>query len=139
MGKFYHFLPASPAIAQVAFHEWGENGSSLLVLTQDSILREYSVGQDTEEPAQVIDFCQEAGGSTRQGFESSRNGQGYGMRRPSRKPKSGFSADDEDASSAVGFCFGAGRGDWGSLTVYGLMKNGDILAVCPFLPKRAYV
>lgn len=81
-------------------------------------MREYSVGEDTEEPSTVVDL----------------NDTGVtGIASRSR----GFSADDENGKTAVSFCFGDGDGDWGKFTLYGLMRNGDIVAVCPFLPKRA--
>lgn len=119
VGQFYHSLPGSSPVAQVIFHEWGENGSSLLVLTQDGIVREYSLEDDVEEPATTLNLCDDASGT------AGRRG--------------GFSADDIDGKTAVGFCFGDGAGDWGKLTLYGLMRNGDIVAVCPYLPKKSYV
>lgn len=77
------------------------------------------INDDAEEPAQTISFLKS-------------------KPTPSLRPYArGFSADDEDASVAVSFCIGEGQADWGPLTLYGLMRNGDILAICPFLPARA--
>ena len=122
VGQFYHSLPGSSPVAQVTFHEWGENGSSLLILTQDGILRDYSLEDDVEEPATTLNLCDDTNGAN---GNTGRSG--------------GFSADDIDGKTAVGFCFGDGAGDWGKLTLYGLMRNGDILAVCPYLPKKSCV
>ncbi|GAA5903052.1 hypothetical protein JCM6882_009679 [Rhodosporidiobolus microsporus] len=119
VGKFYHALPGSPLVAQTLWHPWGEHASSLLVLTADSLLREYNISEDVEEPAQTLSFTRSA--------EDGKSARG------------GFSAEDEDASRAVGMCVGEGKGDWGPLTLYALMQNGDVVSLCPFLPKKASV
>lgn len=41
----------------------------------------------------------------------------------------GGTSNDADTSSAPS--------DWNPLTVFGLQRNGDVYALCPFLPKRA--
>ncbi|KAI5479721.1 nuclear pore complex, nucleoporin 88 family protein [Pseudohyphozyma bogoriensis] len=117
VGKFYHSLPASPTVAEIGWHPWGDNLSSLLVLTSDCILREYSIGDDAEEPSQTISFA-EPGHEVRKG---------------------GFSGFDEGSGEAVAFAIGEGKGDWGPLTVYCLMKSGDVAALCPFMPKKASI
>lgn len=55
---------------------------------------------------------------------------------PERKSKS-YLAEDASEREIVSFALGKGRADWGPLTVYALMKSGDIYAVCPYLPKNA--
>ncbi|GAA5969759.1 hypothetical protein JCM21900_004192 [Sporobolomyces salmonicolor] len=115
VGKFYHGLPGSPPVAQALWHPWGEHSSSLLILTTDSLLREYTISDDVEEPSQTLSFVR------------SSNGRG------------GFSAEDRGARRAVGLCVGEGRGDWGPLTLYAVMRNGDVVSLCPFLPKKALV
>lgn len=116
VGKYYHSLPGSPAVAQVLWHPYGAQSSSLLILTSDALLREYTLSEDVEEPSQTVSFLPTGGGER----------------------KGGFSSDDAGEESAVGFCVGEGIG-WGPLTVWGLMKNGDVRAVSPFLPRKAYV
>jgi len=37
----------------------------------------------------------------------------------------------------VSFTFGSGD-DWEIFTIYILMKNGDVYAICPFLPSKRY-
>ncbi|MBW0479075.1 hypothetical protein O181_018790 [Austropuccinia psidii MF-1] len=37
---------------------------------------------------------------------------------------------------AVSICLGTGSGDWGPLTLYCIMQNGDLYAICPYLPKN---
>ncbi|KAI8458729.1 hypothetical protein BY996DRAFT_6500232 [Phakopsora pachyrhizi] len=45
-----------------------------------------------------------------------------------------YGSPDLRSTTAVSMCFGAGSSDWGPLTLYGLMKNGDVYAICPYLP-----
>ncbi|GAA5879559.1 hypothetical protein JCM8547_003105 [Rhodosporidiobolus lusitaniae] len=117
VGAFYHSLPGSPLVAQALWHPWGEHASSLLVLTADSTLREYTISDNVEEPAQTVSLAKKAEGGG----------------------KGGFSAEDKNASRAVAMCLGEGKGDWGPLTLYALMRNGDVASLCPFLPKKASV
>lgn len=56
---------------------------------------------------------------------------------PAGEQSGGFSAVDEGASKAVAMCLGEGKGDWSAMTLFGLMRNGDVVALCPFLPKKA--
>ncbi|GAA5894597.1 uncharacterized protein JCM6883_002150 [Sporobolomyces salmoneus] len=130
IGKFYHSLPGSPRIVQTLWHPLGQHSSSLLVLTRDSLLREYTLHESTKEPSQTISFFNESESETSQ--------------------TKGFSAEDESSREATAMCFGdtfsqeeaegeAGATDWGKMTIYGLMKNGDVKSICPFLPKRSTV
>ncbi len=50
-----------------------------------------------------------------------------------------FLADDAADREVASFAFGKGKADWGPLTVYAVMKSGDVYAICPYLPKNAYV
>ncbi len=105
-------------MASVVWHPWGDEASSLLVLTTDSLLREYNIADDAQEPTQTLSFIT---ASPKPSASSARRG---------------FSADDEEGEKAVGMVI-AGGGGWGPLTVMGLMRNGDIRAICPFLPSKA--
>ncbi|BGP29327.1 hypothetical protein JCM10296v2_001066 [Rhodotorula toruloides] len=121
VGAFYHSLPGSPAIASALWHPLGADSSSLLLLTSDCTLREYSISTDVSEPSQTLSFLP-------QSEREKGNTKGFG-----------FSAVDEDAITAAGMCVGEGKGDWGMMTLYAVMKNGDVLAMCPFLPKKAVI
>ena len=118
VGRYYHSLPGSPPVASAVWHPWGEEGSSLLVLTTDSLLREYNIADDAQEPAQTLSFLTASPKPT------------------ASAARRGFSADDEEGARAVGMVVGGGAG-WGPLTVMELMKNGDVRAICPFLPSKA--
>jgi hypothetical protein len=53
------------------------------------------------------------------------------------KRKSVYTAEDVLSKTAVSFDLGKGEGEWGSLAIWGLMKNGDVWTICPFLPEFA--
>ncbi|KAL7409546.1 hypothetical protein BDY24DRAFT_366825 [Mrakia frigida] len=115
----YHHSPSTsstPSLTKVLWHPWGQNASSLLVLTLDGLLREYDPLQDAEEPQQLVSVVPPREGGSRW-----------------------MSAEEPGERDAVSFCLGRGEGDWGALSVYALMGNGDIYGVCPFLPKNALV
>ncbi|KZV77417.1 hypothetical protein PENSPDRAFT_672792 [Peniophora sp. CONT] len=113
VGQPYHGVSTSSPIAKIQWHPWGDSGSTLLVMTADGKLREYDISVDTEEPAQVVSFV------------------------PERKRS--FNAFDESENEVVSFTLGKGRADWGPLTVYTVMKSGDVYAICPYLPQNASV
>lgn len=80
------------------------------------MVSEYDISVDAEEPLQVISFVPD--------------------RRRSSKT---FNAIDSAEREVASFTLGKGMADWGPLTIYALMKNGDVYAVCPYMPKNAYV
>ncbi|GAA5979084.1 hypothetical protein JCM10908_002799 [Rhodotorula pacifica] len=123
IGAFYHSLPGSPAIASALWHPLGADASSLLLLTTDCTLREYTVSEDVSEPAQVVSFSR-SGAADKKGKAGGRLG---------------FSAIERDAETAAAMCVGQGKADWGPLTLYALMRNGDVVSLCPFLPKKTEV
>lgn len=81
-------------------------------------MREYSLGSDAEEPLQTLDFLSSDVGV---------RGGGGG----------GFGADDKEGEKVVRIAIGGGKGDWGKLTLFALRRNGELVAICPFLPKMA--
>lgn len=125
IGAFYHAPHGTPAIAQCRWHPLGTEGASLVVLTEDAIVREYDVVRDVDEPQQTIAVL------------------------PSSRPApSKWSAADEDEQCAVSFACvrdGASLADsrdtgpvsWLPYTLFVLMRSGDIFALCPFLPRYA--
>ncbi|TFK55814.1 hypothetical protein OE88DRAFT_1804607 [Heliocybe sulcata] len=114
VGQFYHASATSIPIAKVEWHPWGEGGSTLLVMTVDGKLREYDVSVDPEEPQQTLLFV------------------------PERKKRS-YIAQDETERVVASFALGKGKADWGPLTVYAVMKSGDIYAICPYMPINSSV
>lgn len=128
VGAYYHAPHGCAALAQCGWHPLGRDGASLLALTEDGLVREYDVLRDVDEPQQTI-ACT-PGASAR---------------------RSAFSADDDEAGVAVAYALGdtdaampdaddlALAPSWLFLTLFVLMRNGDVWAICPFLPKRASV
>ncbi|EIN10572.1 hypothetical protein PUNSTDRAFT_100184 [Punctularia strigosozonata HHB-11173 SS5] len=114
IGTFYHATRGAPPIAKVDWHPWGEAGSVLMVMTTDGKLREYDISLDPEEPQQVLSFVPEKIGGR-------------------------YLAQDPSEREVASFTLGRGRADWGPLTVYALMKSGDVYAICPYMPKNASV
>ncbi|KDN47724.1 hypothetical protein K437DRAFT_262374 [Tilletiaria anomala UBC 951] len=131
IGKFYHNRGSSK-IAKIDWHPWARGGSSLLVLTEDGVLREYDVSVDHEEPAQQLSFLPNASallGSSR-GTHASASKRlstrsppidaGRTASTPDRSRRQetpGFLAnrvaklglrDEPEAQIAVSFAFGAG-------------------------------
>ncbi|BGP53206.1 hypothetical protein JCM8202v2_000765 [Rhodotorula sphaerocarpa] len=124
VGAFYHSLPGSPAIASALWHPLGADASSLCLLTTDCTLREYTISEDVSEPAQTLSFARSPAGHGKKGKAAA----GFGL-----------SAIDRDEQTAAAMCVGQGDADWGPLTLYALMRNGDIVSLCPFLPRKAAI
>src|SRR6266403_2106334 len=68
-----------------------------------SMVSEYDISVDAEEPLQVVSFVPD--------------------RRRSSKT---FNAVDSAEREVASFTLGKGMADWGPLTIYALMKNGDV-------------
>lgn len=137
IGAFYHAPHGTSAIAQCRWHPLGTEGASLVVLTEDAIVREYDVAHDVDEPRQTIAVLPST-----------------------RSAPSKWSADDDDEHFAVSCAFGRDSGEsralapaandgdsldagvmsapsWLPYTLFVLMRSGDVYAVCPFLPHHA--
>lgn len=194
IGRKYHsldpwVLTSSSPIVDVLWHPFGTASQVLLVLTYDGTVREYDLGKDTAEPAQIIRLSEDdpfrASSPTQAAQDAKKRGASStpGKRQPTpnwkdrvgqitptkspsrsfgvsgayrgtppstaRKGKSfglgdssWFGADDDDehaskqlaGSEMVAMCLGEGKGDWGALTLYGMTREGDVVAVCPYLP-----
>ncbi|KAI0092598.1 hypothetical protein BDY19DRAFT_883645 [Irpex rosettiformis] len=113
IGQNYHALGEAP-IAKIDWHPWGNGGTTLLVMTVNGKLREYDIAVDIEEPQQVLSFV------------------------PEKKSRS-YVAEDETEREVASFTLGRGKADWGPLSIYGVMKSGDIYAICPYMPQNALV
>ncbi|KAJ4493007.1 hypothetical protein C8J55DRAFT_501950 [Lentinula edodes] len=115
IGQFYHGLDSAVPIAKIEWHPWGEAGSTLMVMTIDGKLREYDISVDTEEPQQVLIFA------------------------PEKKAGRSFVAEDASEREVVSFTLGKGKADWGPLTVYAVMRSGDVYSICPYMPQNSSI
>ena len=127
VGSLYYSELSSPII-KIDWHPWGLYGSTLLVMTADGTLRyfqsrfniyqcttffsEYDVTISSEKPQQTMFFGQ-------------------------RRRRGSIVPEDDRANDVVSFIMGNGKADWGPLTVYALMRSGDIYSICPYMPKNA--
>jgi len=75
--------------------------------------REYDISVDPEEPQQVLSFI------------------------PEKKTSKSYLAEDPAEREVASFTLGKGKADWGPLTVYAIMRSGDIYSICPYMPKNA--
>ncbi|GAA6011484.1 hypothetical protein JCM11491_002802 [Sporobolomyces phaffii] len=129
VGKFFHSLPGSSPVVDALWHPLGQHSSSLVVLTEDCSLREYTLHESNEEPSQTLSFSSDGGEPLDK----------------KKKKKWTFSAEDERGQEATAMALGDCDGgavtaaNWGKMTVYALMKNGDVKSICPFLPKRSSI
>ncbi|KAI5829840.1 hypothetical protein K523DRAFT_352178 [Schizophyllum commune Tattone D] len=115
IGQYYHGSKSAAPIAKVDWHPWGEAGSTLMVMTVDGKMREYDVSVDPEEPLQVLSFV------------------------PEKKRRMSYLAEDPAEREVTSFTIGKGNADWGPLTIYALMKSGDVYAICPYMPQNASI
>ncbi|KZT65994.1 hypothetical protein DAEQUDRAFT_730757 [Daedalea quercina L-15889] len=114
VGHVYHAAESSAPVAKIEWHPWGDGGTTLMVMTVDGKLREYDISVDPEEPQQVLSFVPD-------------------------KKKNSYLADEGAEREVASFTFGKGKADWGPLTVYAIMRSGDIYAICPYMPQNASI
>ncbi|KII94618.1 hypothetical protein PLICRDRAFT_47645 [Plicaturopsis crispa FD-325 SS-3] len=114
VGQYYHAAETSAPIAKIEWHPWGEAGSTLMVMTTDGKLREYDISVDTDEPQQILSFTAE-------------------------KKSRSFHAEDAADREVASFTLGKGKADWGPLTVYAVMRSGDVYSICPYMPQNASI
>ncbi|KAG7449333.1 uncharacterized protein BT62DRAFT_945513 [Guyanagaster necrorhizus] len=115
VGQYHHASNTSPPIAKIQWHPWGDAGTTLMVMTVDGKLREYDISVDAEDPLQVLSFV------------------------PDKKPGRSYLAEDPADREVASFDLGKGKADWGPLTVYAIMRSGDIYSICPYMPKNASI
>ncbi|KAG0238928.1 hypothetical protein BGW42_000089 [Actinomortierella wolfii] len=108
VGAYYHINRGPSKVVKVLWHPLSNGYTHLLVMTQDATLRMYNLAHDMDEPEEVYNFRDHASNT--------------------------YSYDDDEAAS---FCFGTNSSEWGLMTVYALMQNGDIYSMTPMLPKNS--
>lgn len=107
----------STEIVRIAIHPHCSANTSITVLTADGFLRLYDLNTSFTSADLAVDLLP------------------IGVRR-SRRLK--FHGDLEN-SEPSDFCFGTGGDGWTAFTVFVLMRNGDLVSVCPFLPPGCQV
>ncbi|KAK8234414.1 hypothetical protein HDK77DRAFT_450267 [Phyllosticta capitalensis] len=132
LGPTSHVLDSAP-LAAVLWHPLGRHGRCIVTVTTDANLRLWEFNRDNRisfsEPELSIDLKKLANGvDSMEDFQAARIDE-----------KSGYTPDSFELEVASA-CFGASsqvksRG-WSPMTLWVAMKNGDIYALCPLLPKR---
>ncbi|KAM3416260.1 hypothetical protein BST61_g7866 [Cercospora zeina] len=130
VGETAHVLEKSPLVSAI-WHPLSSSGSGLVTITRDACVRLWELNLNDRstfsQPAVAVDLKKLANAtSAREDLSASK----YGVNK-------GYSADDVDMLVA-GACFGGAAGDdedgWSSMTLWIAMTEGDVYALCPFLP-----
>ena len=130
VGETAHVVETSPLVSAI-WHPLSPSGNGLVTVTKDACVRLWELDQENRitfsQPTVAVDLKKLANAtSARDDLGAST----YGTNK-------GFSADDVDMLVA-GACFG-GQGleeedGWSSMTLWVAMTEGDVYALCPFLP-----
>lgn len=129
LGPTTHVTSRS-AVCSAIWHPLGVNGSSLVTVTEDSVVRIWELSAadrwSFDRPTLAIDLKKLADGAyLDQDFSVSTS-----------TTNAGFSPDSFDMH-AVSACFGDRRsGGWSPMTLWIAMSGGDVYALCPLLPSK---
>ncbi|KAI9723270.1 MAG: hypothetical protein M1812_001152 [Candelaria pacifica] len=132
LGPTTHVLAQSPIVSAV-WHPLGVSGSCLVTITAEAVVRVWELNRDNrwsfDSPSLIIDLKKLADAtSSEQDFGAS----GIGSNR-------GFSPDSVEMEVAAA-CFGGNGLDeehgWASMTLWVVMREGDVYALCPLLPSK---
>lgn len=129
LGPTTHVTSRS-AVSSAIWHPLGVNGSALVTVTEDAIVRVWELSASDrwsfDRPTLAIDLKRLADGtSSDQDFSASTSA-----------TNKGFSPDEFDMDVASA-CFGDRRsGGWSPMTLWIAMRNGDVYALCPLLPSK---
>ncbi|KAI1378330.1 hypothetical protein F4677DRAFT_391383 [Hypoxylon crocopeplum] len=129
LGPTTHVMDRSP-IASTVWHPLGVNGSALVTVTKDAVVRVWELSQKDrwsfDTPSLTIDLQKLADGtSLDQNFAAS----------PDVTNK-GFSPDSFEMDVAAACFAGRGSGGWSPMTLWIAMREGDVYALCPLLPTQ---
>ncbi|KAI0180384.1 hypothetical protein GGR52DRAFT_241624 [Hypoxylon sp. FL1284] len=127
LGPTTHVMDRSP-IASAIWHPLGVNGSALVTVTKDAVVRVWELSQKDrwsfDQPSLTIDLQKLADGtSLDQNFAAS------------DATNKGFSPDSFEMEVASACFAGRGSGGWSPMTLWIAMREGDVYALCPLLPE----
>ncbi|KAH6662848.1 hypothetical protein B0J14DRAFT_282732 [Halenospora varia] len=129
VGPVTHVTSQS-AISSALWHPLGVNGSCLVTVTEDAVVRlwELSIADrwSFDQPKLAIDLKKLADGvSLDQDFGPSKSGM-----------SKGFSPDSFEMEVASACFASRGSGFWSPMTLWIAMREGDVYALCPLLPEK---
>ncbi|KAI0512649.1 hypothetical protein F5B22DRAFT_300278 [Xylaria bambusicola] len=128
LGPTTHSDDRSP-IASALWHPLGVDGSALVTVTRDAVVRVWELSQKDrwsfDTSALTIDLQKLADGvSLDENFSAS------------NLVKKGFTPDSFDMEVAAASFAERGSGGWSSMTLWIAMTGGDVYALCPLLPSQ---
>ncbi|KZZ89717.1 WD40/YVTN repeat-like-containing domain protein [Moelleriella libera RCEF 2490] len=129
LGPTTHVTSRSP-IMSALWHPLGVNGSCLVTVTADAIVRIWELSmQDRwlfDSPTTSVDLKKLADGTTLdQDFSAS-----------TLTTNKAFSPDSFEMEVAAASFATKGSGGWNPMTLWIAMREGDVYALCPLLPQR---
>lgn len=129
LGPTTHVIDRSP-VAATLWHPLGVNGSALVTVTKDAIVRVWELNQNDrwsfDKPSLTIDLKKLVDGTTLdQNFSAS-----------NEVTNKGFSPDSFEMEVAAACFAGRGSGGWSPMTLWIAMREGDVYALCPLLPSK---
>ncbi|KAF2171838.1 hypothetical protein M409DRAFT_63395 [Zasmidium cellare ATCC 36951] len=133
VGPLVHVVEA-PSLVSGIWHPLSPSGNCLVTVTKDASVRLWELDQNDRstfnEPALAVDLKKLANAATqREDFSASKR----------REMTNTFSPDDVEMQVAASCFGGSGRDDedgWSSMTLWVAMDEGDVYALCPFLPSK---
>lgn len=129
LGPTTHVTSRSP-IMSALWHPLGVNGSCIVTVTADAIVRVWEVAPadrwSFDSPTTSIDLKKLVDGTTLdQDFSAS-----------TAATNKAFSPDSFEMEVAAASFANRGAGGWNPMTLWIAMREGDVYALCPLLPQR---
>ncbi|KAK4540134.1 hypothetical protein LTR36_009799 [Oleoguttula mirabilis] len=132
VGPTAHVLEQSPIISAL-WHPLSPSGNCLVTVTKDACVRLWELDRDNrstfDEPSLAVDLKKLGTATTTQAdFSASK----YGASKA-------FSPDSAEMQVAAACFGGQGKDDehgWAAMTLWIAMSEGDVYALCPFLPSK---
>ena len=123
-------VTSRPAVMSALWHPLGVNGSCIVTVTADAIVRVWELSaQDRwsfDSPTTSVDLKKLADGTTLdQDFSAS-----------TAATNKTFSPDSFEMEVAAASFATKGSGRWNPMTLWVAMREGDVYALCPLLPQR---
>jgi nucleoporin NUP82 len=129
LGPTTHVTSRS-GISTAIWHPLGVNGSCLVTVTKDAIVRVWEIStidrQSFDKPTLAIDLKKLIDGTSAD--------QDFGASTAGRSSK--FSPDSFEMEVASACFASRGSGGWSPMTLWVAMREGDVYALCPLLPEK---
>ncbi|KAJ3082976.1 hypothetical protein HK102_001353 [Quaeritorhiza haematococci] len=152
IGEMHHSADSYNRIVKVMWHPLSDGNLHLMIMSSDGCLRMYNVATNPDDPEQTFYFGDkpltedvDAPIDDADMDEDLARTLATKVSLVQRRKTGVFTASYEE-HEAVSFCLGAdgdGMGGlqdssgWGPFTVYGLMRSGDLYAMCPVIPNQS--